>query len=221
MTNDMLWPDDDFPAKYQQLTHEQRARVHRLVDDMLAARRRFDWCRLAAAWPNRVWDVVAEEMDGFDFEDFVAILLALEGVSYAPNLRRTADKGVDLFRITAHGVETIIECKLRRKRDVGSPVVQSLAGACDRHGIPHGRIYTNRDFTSEAKAACAEIHEASSLHIDLVNQTQLDQTLKGPRGEELRALLRTPNLSGLQDMLRGTGRSEQYVRNRTMGQLKF
>lgn len=221
MTNDTLWPDDDFAAKYQQLTHEQRARVHRLVDDMLAARRRFNWCRLAAAWPNRVWDVVAEEMDGFDFEDFVAILLALEGVSYAPNLRRTADKGVDLFRITAHGVETIIECKLRRKRDVGSPVVQSLAGACDRHGITHGRVYTNRDFTPQAKVACAEIRESSSVRIELVNQKTLDGILRGPRGEEFLTLLRTPNLLGLQDKLRATGRGDQYVRSRTIAQLPF
>jgi hypothetical protein len=160
-------------------------------------------------------------MDGFDFEDFVAILLALEGVSYAPNLRRTADKGVDLFRITAHGVETIIECKLRRKRDVGSPVVQSLAGACDRHGITHGRVYTNRDFTPQAKVACAEIRESSSVRIELVNQKTLDGILRGPRGEEFLTLLRTPNLLGLQDKLRATGRGDQYVRSRTIAQLPF
>jgi len=139
MTDNTLWEDDEFAAKYGRLTPDQRSSVHRFVDKMLREKKRFDWRRLAETWPT-IWDVVAEEMDGFEFEDLVAILLSLQGVEYAPNLRRTADKGVDLFRVTAQGAETIIDCKLRTGKDVGSPVVHSLAGACDRHGLTHGRI---------------------------------------------------------------------------------
>ncbi len=187
---------------------------------MLRERKPFDWHRLAHNWPN-IWDVVAEEMDGFEFEDLVAMLLSLQGAQYAPSLKRTADTGVDLFRVTAEGNQTIIECKLRRSKDVGPGIVHSLAGACDRHGLSHGRIYTNRGFTREARTARDEINAASSVKIELFNGSDLYEILKCPEGERFLDLLKTPNLRGLQKMLRRTGRGDLYIRNRTSGELEF
>jgi len=219
VSSDTLW-DDDLAAKYRRLTPGQRMSVHRLVDEMLTKRKPFDWRRLAEPWPN-IWELVAYEMDGFEFEDLVAALLSLQGVDYAPNLRRTADKGVDLFRVTADGRETIIECKLRRSKDVGPGVVHSLAGACDRHGLKSGRIYTNRGFTRQARTAAAEIRASSSVRIELFNGTALHEILTSPEGDRFLALLKTPNLHGLQDMLRVTGRGDLYIRNRTRDQFAF
>lgn len=220
MNTDALWDDDEFADKYSRLTPDQRSSVHRFVDEMLKQRRPLDWHRLARTWPN-IWEVVADEMDGFEFEDLVAILLSLQGVEYAPSLRRTADKGVDLFRVSANGNETIIECKLRRSKDVGPGIVHSLAGACDRHGLNHGRIYTNRDFTREARTARDEISAASSVQIQLFNGRDLHGILRSPEGERFLNLLKTPNLRGLQEMLRRTGRGDLYIRNRTNTQLEF
>ncbi len=216
----MLWEDDEFAEKYNRLTPDQRNSVHRFVDQMLTKKEPFDWRRLAETWPN-IWDVVAEEMNGFEFEDLVAIFLSLQGVEYAPNLKRTADKGVDLFRVTADGNETIIECKLRRSKDVGPGVVHSLAGACDRHGLTCGRIYTNRDFTREARTACAEIRASSSVQVGLFNGAALHNIVSSPDGDRFLALLKTPNLNGLQEMLRATGRGDLYIRNRTSDQFEF
>jgi hypothetical protein len=220
MNGDTLWEDDEFADKYSRLPPDQRSSVHRFVDEMLRKRQPLDWRRLAETWPN-IWEVVADEMDGFEFEDLVAMLLSLQGVQYAPSLRRTADKGVDLFRVTADGNETIIECKLRRNKDVGPGIVHSLAGACDRHGLSHGRIYTNRGFTRESRIARDEIGAASSVQIELFNGGDLHEILRRPEGERLLALLKTPNLRGLQDTLRRTGRGDLYIRNRTGGQLEF
>ena len=218
MANDTLWRDDGFITKYQQLSHEQRTRVHRLVDDMLADRHRFDWRRLAETWPN-IWDVVAHEMDGLDFEDLVAMILAAEDFTYAPNLRRSADRGVDLFRVMRDDAETIIECKLRRAKPVGAPVVRQLAGACDQHGVRCARIYTNRTFTPEAKLACAEISRSSAIAVELFDGAALHRTLCGPGGAKLRRVLESDNLHGLQEMLRATGRSDLYIRRRTPSEL--
>ena len=104
---------------------------------------------------------------------------------------------------------------------MGVGVVETLAGVCDRHGLTSGRIYTNRDFTREARIARDEIESRSAVSIELFNRSALYEILTGAEGDRFLALLRTPNLRGLQDMLRATGRGDLYIRNRTTAQLQF
>lgn len=209
----LLSDKDDFLRNYDRLTASQKESVAKHVMGLLAKKSRFDWKRLAATWPA-IWDVVAQEMHGFDFEDLVAVVLAKHGYEYAANLRKTRDEGVDLFRRDRDGKAYIIECKLRGRRDVGPREVRSLTGACDQHGVRRGKIVTNRDFTDRAKKTCDDLRAKNKVDIELIDYRALDRMLRSEECAPLRRFFARPNLKGLQDLLRDSHRTEVYVQKR-------
>lgn len=208
------WDEEQLLHAYTGLSDDHKNAVQAYIHRLATPRPRFEWSRLARAWPN-IWDVVAD-MDGLDFEDFVAILCSQKGYQYAPNLRRRRDQGVDLFRLHRGGTEAIIECKLRRKYDVGSPVVRSLAGACAEHGVAYGMVFTNREFTRDAKQTRDRLDAEAGPRIRLVDYREIDGWIKSKGLRPLKRLFADPNLAGLQDLLRASGRTQQYVQARLL-----
>jgi restriction system protein len=75
-------------------------------------------------------DVVSlDEMDGFEFERFVAQLFERLGFGKVEEILKTGDAGRDIIIRTPDGGRIIVECKHHPKGTIGRPVVQKLHSA--------------------------------------------------------------------------------------------
>lgn len=209
--------EDELIRQYRQLEDGQQRSVHRYIERLLEHRSRFDWRHLATAWPD-IWPVIASEMSGRDFEDFVAIILARHGYQYDASLRRSRDHGVDLFRTTQDDESIIIECKLRGKRAVGVQEVRKLVGACIPSKVDRAMMVTNVLFTDDARSYASTLSglggAGTRVRVELVDYRRLSALIERPECSDLREFFIRPNLRGLQGLLRDTKRSERYIERR-------
>jgi HJR/Mrr/RecB family endonuclease len=72
--------------------------------------------------------VSLDEMDWFEFEQFVAHLFEQLGIGKAEEIRKGRDAGKDIILSSPQGL-IIVECKHHPKGSVGRPVVQKLHSA--------------------------------------------------------------------------------------------
>jgi len=89
-----------------------------------------------------------DEMNGLDFEKFLARLLTKMGYK---NLCLTPinDQGGDLVGDSPKGMRVVVQAK-RWKKPLGNAVVQELLGAMLHYGCQMGMIITNSTFTAAA-----------------------------------------------------------------------
>lgn len=89
-----------------------------------------------------------DEMDGVEFEDYVAARLRRAGwqVEFTPAV---GDYGVDLIA-EKDGRRAAIQCK-RHGKAVGVAAVQQVVSGARHHGCTRSIVVSNQDFTSAAK----------------------------------------------------------------------
>ncbi|NQU99000.1 restriction endonuclease [Candidatus Woesearchaeota archaeon] len=101
-----------------------------------------------------------DNLSGFQFESFVAIVLRRAGYKNVRLAKKTNDLGADIFI----GKNILVECK--HKKQVGRPVLQKLQGAMLHFKRNKGMIVTSGTFTKGAK-------EYKPENIELINGKQL------------------------------------------------
>jgi HJR/Mrr/RecB family endonuclease len=88
-------------------------------------------------------------MEGHDFENFCARLLAANGFSNVYVTQESNDQGIDVLAEKL-GVKYAIQCK-RYSSDVGNKAVQEVFAGKSYYGCHVGVVLTNRYFTQSAK----------------------------------------------------------------------
>lgn len=115
-------------------------------------------------------DVVhLDSLDGFDFENFCALVferLAYGDVQIMPYV---GDMGRDLIIHTSQGTKIVVECKHHPHGTIGRPVVQKLHSAVVTENAIRGILVTTGKFSAEAIAHAKQI----SPQIELVDMNML------------------------------------------------
>jgi len=109
-----------------------------------------------------VLEVVSlDDMDWFEFEQFVARLFEKLGIGKAVEIRKGSDAGKDIILRSPQG-SIIVECKHHPKGSIGRPVVQKLHSAVITSRAAKGFLVTTGHFSENATKY------ASSLRVEIV-----------------------------------------------------
>jgi restriction system protein len=90
-----------------------------------------------------------DQMDGFEFEQYVADLLRKIGFKNVEVTKKTGDGGVDILAIDLKGEKTAIQCK-RQNSKVGFGAIQEIFMAKKRNKCKKAMVITNSYFTKPA-----------------------------------------------------------------------
>lgn len=100
---------------------------------------------------EQVLEVVSlDDMDGFEFERFIAHLFGRLGFGKAKEIRKTVDAGRDIIIHASSGELIIVECKHHPKGIMGRPVVQKLHSAVITAQAKKGFLVTTGSFSHAA-----------------------------------------------------------------------
>lgn len=105
-----------------------------------------------------------DEMDGFQFEEYIALLLKSRGYRARVTQFRN-DFGADLI-LTKDGVKTVVQVK-RYASNVGIKAVQEIIGAIKYYKADQSMVLTNSYYTKAA------IELARTNNVQLINRDQL------------------------------------------------
>jgi len=133
-----------------------------------------------------VLEVVSlDDMDWFEFEQFVAHLFEQLGIGEAEEIRKGRDAGKDIILRSSRGL-LIVECKHHPKGSVGRPVVQKLHSAVITSKATKGFLVTTGHFSEGAtkyvKGLKVEIELVDSrILADMANQANIKILKKGEK----------------------------------------
>lgn len=103
----------------------------------------------AAIIANETSNINIDNMDGHQFEQFCANLLAKNGFSYIDVTKGSGDQGIDIIAYK-DGVKYGIQCKCYAA-DIGNKAVQEAFAGKTYYKCHIGVVLTNRYFTRSAK----------------------------------------------------------------------
>lgn len=109
-----------------------------------------------------------DEMDGLEFERFVATLFSRIGHEDIRLTEKCGDQGADLLCRIA-GVNTAVQAK-RWKASVGNSAVRDVLGAMLYYGCDAGVVIANRPFTESAKALAAKDDRITLIDREILGQ---------------------------------------------------
>jgi len=95
-------------------------------------------------------EVSVDDMDGFEFQYFVARLFEELGLGKILEIRKVRDVGRDITLMSPDGELIIVECKHHPRGTIGRPVVQKLHSALITYGAKEGYIVTTGEFSPDA-----------------------------------------------------------------------
>ena len=104
--------------------------------------------------------VSLDDMDWFEFEQFVARLFEKLEIGKAKEIRKGNDAGKDIILRSPHGL-IVVECKHHPKGTIGRPVVQKLHSAVITSRAEKGFLVTTGHFSENATKY------ASSLRVEI------------------------------------------------------
>jgi restriction system protein len=93
--------------------------------------------------------VSLDNMDWFEFEQFVALLFEKLGIGKAKEIRKGNDAGKDIILSSPQGL-IIVECKHHPKGSIGRPIVQKLHSAMITSKAKKGFLVTTGHFSENA-----------------------------------------------------------------------
>ena len=96
-----------------------------------------------------------DDMDGWEFEEYVGGLLARDGYIHVEVTRGSGDQGVDVLA-QRDGVSYAIQCKHYRAKISNKAVQEAYAGA-EFYGCDVPVVLTNSSFTPSAEELADEI----------------------------------------------------------------
>lgn len=96
-----------------------------------------------------------DQMDGFEFEQYVADLLRKIGFTKVELTKKTGDGGVDILAINFQGEKTAIQCK-RLNSKVGFGAIQEIFMGKKRNKCKNAMVITNSYFTKPAYEAATD-----------------------------------------------------------------
>lgn len=89
------------------------------------------------------------DMDGFDFEQYVAKKLKQKGFRDITVTPRSGDFGADIIATDKHGDRVCFQCK-RYSKPVGIRAVQEISSARTYYGCKKAAVVTNSSYTKAA-----------------------------------------------------------------------
>lgn len=105
-----------------------------------------------------------DEMDGFQFEQYLALLFKKHGYNVKVTKSRS-DFGADLI-LTKNGVKTVVQAK-RYASNVGIKAIQEIIGAVKHYNADQSMVVTNSYYTKAA------MELARTNNVELINRDQL------------------------------------------------
>lgn len=130
--------------------------------------------------------VSLDEMDGIEFQRFVAHLFERLGYGKAEKILMGRDAGRDVVIHSSDGDLIIIECKHHPKGTIGRPVVQKLHSAVIAAHAKKGFVVTTGHFSSAAIRYADDLKSLielvdSSILYDMANRARIRVLKKGER----------------------------------------
>jgi len=128
--------------------------------------------------------VSLDDMDGFEFQYFVAHLFEKLNIGKAEKIQLVRDEGRDIVLSTHDGSKIVIECKHHPKGTIGRPVVQKLHSAVITARAKKGIIVTTGHFSQAAikyaksLGSLIELVDSSILY-DLANRARIRLLKRG------------------------------------------
>jgi restriction system protein len=129
--------------------------------------------------------ILLDDMDWFEFEQFVAHLFEKLGLGKAEEIRKGRDAGKDIILRSPQGL-LIVECKHHPKGSVGRPVVQKLHSAVISANAIKGFVVTTGHFseneTTYARSLGSIIELVDSRILsDMANKARVRVLKKGEK----------------------------------------
>ncbi len=115
-----------------------------------------------------------DEMDGWEFEEYVGELLARDGFIHVEVTRGSGDQGVDVLA-ERDGTSYAIQCKHYEARVTNKAVQEAYAGA-EFYGCDVPVVLTNSYFTASARELSEEIG------VELWDRDELQQMVRRAGG---------------------------------------
>jgi len=129
--------------------------------------------------------VSLDDMDWFEFEQFVALLFEKLGIGKAEEIRKGNDAGKDITLTSPQGT-IIVECKHHPKGSIGRPVVQKLHSAMITSKSKKGFLVTTGHFSENAAKYVKNLGVAielvdSRILADMANRANIRLLKKGEK----------------------------------------
>jgi restriction system protein len=129
--------------------------------------------------------VSLDDMDWFEFEQFVAHLFEKLGLGKAEEIRKGCDAGKDIILSSPQGL-IIVECKHHPKGSVGRPVVQKLHSAVITAQAKKGFLVTTGHFSENATTYARSLGTIielvdSRILSDMANKARIRVLKKGEK----------------------------------------
>ena len=130
--------------------------------------------------------VLLDDMDGFEFERFVAHLFERLGFGKAEEILKTGDAGRDIVIRTPDGGLIIIECKHHPEGTIGRPVVQKLHSAVITAQAKKGFLVVTGQFSHAATTYARGLEPPielvdSRILYDMAKRAQIRLLKKGEK----------------------------------------
>lgn len=93
---------------------------------------------------------IVDQMDGFEFEEFVARLLRHNGYREVDVTPASGDKGADVIAISPDGRRTCFQCK-HYAGNVGTAAVQEVLAVMRYYNCSQAVVITNAQYTRQAR----------------------------------------------------------------------
>ena len=110
-----------------------------------------------------------DELDGYEFEEFIAEILKYNGFADVEVTKSSGDKGVDVIAFFEDEMY-VIQCK-RYEGKIGNSAVQEIYAGRDFYDAEYAVVCTNSSFTKSAKEM------AEKLDVLLWDRSDLDELI--------------------------------------------
>ncbi len=97
---------------------------------------------------NKLIGIDFDQLNGYDFEEYCAILLAKHGFEHVSVTKRSNDYGVDIIAFF-NGCKVAIQCK-RYQHTVGNSAIQEVVAGMNYYRCQQAIVITNNYFTKSA-----------------------------------------------------------------------
>jgi restriction system protein len=129
--------------------------------------------------------VSLDDMDWFEFEQFVARLFEKLGIGKTEEIRKGSDAGKDIILRSSQG-SIIVECKHHPKGSIGRPVVQKLHSAVISSRAEKGFLVTTGHFAENATKYARSLRVKielidSRILADMANRASIKILKKGEK----------------------------------------
>lgn len=125
---------------------------------------------------QREMELIDNILDGYQFEQYAALLFRSSGIPRAEITPEKGDFGVDIL-LWKHHEKCAVQCK-KYSRAVGSKAVQEVYSGRDYYGCDTACVLTNNYFTKGAKKLAAH------LEVQLIDRQGLEELIEQVRVEE-------------------------------------